>query len=188
MSFAAEVEIYRAIIGVLIVVCVFLVWRLEKQKRSVRESRVVPTSFAQERALRSFAGESAPVETQRPSRAEEPPAEPDQEYTFEDPDFSLSPLEPPAGVMGRVEGEHGDAIYGGDARYFKEDYIGRVSRGAELELKDCRVYRNEFELNIIKVRVVSNQWEDEIGKTGWVGLDDTSFRSAFDPEKRIIRV
>lgn len=181
----AEVEIYRAVIAVLVMACGFLLWRLEKLKQTVRESSAPGRSADVSRSPRSFSGDSsAPVAVPRAAHVD---SGHDQEYTFEDPDFSLPPIEPPPGVLGRVEGEHGDAIYGSEARYFKDDYLGRVSRGAELELKDCRVYKNEFELNIIKVRVVSNEWEDEVGKIGWVGLDDTSFRSTYDPEKRVIR-
>ena len=189
MAAGAEVEIYRAVIAVLILVCVFLFWRTEKLKQSARESGSTPDRPSQgNRGLRHFSVEvPTPAAIQEASRIDHASEnEPEQEYTFEDPDFALPPLEPPAGFMGRVEGEHGDAIYGTEARYFKDDYIGRVSRGAELELRDCRVYRNEFELNIIKVRVITNEWESEIGKIGWVGLDDTSFRSAFDPQKRVI--
>ncbi len=86
--------------------------------------------------------------------------------------------------FGREEGLHGDAFYGTESGYDKDSYIGRVSRGAELELLDTAVHKNEFDIDIIQVRVLSNEWETEVGRVGWVGLDDTSFRSRYNPESR----
>ena len=88
--------------------------------------------------------------------------------------------------FGVEENLNGDAIYGGEENYDKDDYIGRVSRGAELELLDTAVMKNEFDLDIVQVRVLSNEWDSEVGRIGWVGLDDTSFRSRFNPEARRI--
>ncbi|MBE7437630.1 MAG: hypothetical protein HS115_04175 [Spirochaetales bacterium] len=90
------------------------------------------------------------------------------------------------GPTGRIEDQHGDAIYGSSDDYDKDDYLGRLSRGAEIELVDRRVLRNEFDVPIIKVRVLSNEWKDELGKTGWVGLAATSYRLRFDPESHTI--
>ena len=89
-------------------------------------------------------------------------------------------------LVGREENLHGDAFYGNEEAYEREDYIGRVSRGAELELIDTNVETNEFDIDIIKVKVLSNEWEAEVGRVGWVGLDDTSFRGHFNPETRSI--
>lgn len=191
---AAEVEIYQAAIAVLALVCAYLLFRYERLKQSVRESQKSYQLPRGNSRVEEFSRqERAEIEHVTPAEEEsaeaagaEVEAEAEKEYTFEDPDFSLPPLLPIKPLRGRVEGEHGDAIYGAEDRYHKEDYIGRVSRGAELELRDCRVYRNEFELNIIKVVVLSNEWQSEIGKTGWVSLDDTSFRSTFDPKKRTV--
>jgi len=107
-----------------------------------------------------------------------------KKYDFVDPAFDRAPIVPTERMIGREEGKNGDAIYGNENKYERDDYIGRVSHGAELELLDRRVYMNEFELDIIKVRVLKNEWSSEIGRIGWVGLDDTSFRSTFDAERR----
>lgn len=174
MADLEEIEVYRALLVVLTIVCVFLWWRLENLKQQGREGHPKPGS-----ALTSSHG-SVGFEA-----ADEPGT---TEYTYDDPDFALPPLVPGVPVKGRVEAEHGDAVYGNEKRYNKDDYIGRVSHGADLELMDCRVYMNEFKLNIIKVRVATNQWPDEVGRIGWVGLDDTSYRSGFDPKTRTIQL
>jgi len=114
--------------------------------------------------------------------------EDEKEYNFDDPDFNLSPIEPEKEIKGKVIGEHGDAIYGNEKRYFKELYYGRVSNGARLVLLDLRAYKNEFELDIIKVKVLTNEWKDEIGRICWVSLDDTSFRNNFNPKTRLIEL
>ncbi len=106
------------------------------------------------------------------------------EDNYDDPDFNLPPIVPSETMRGRVEDQHGDAIYGNEERFDKTAYIGRVSRHADLELMDRRVYKNQFTLDIIKVKVITNEWESEINKIGWVSLDDTSFRSDFDAERR----
>ena len=189
MSGAPETEIYQGIIAVLVLVCAYLFFRVERLKQSVRESQQVNMRpAAQSSSVADFREQKGDTSAAAQEKTEDtaPDEEAEKEYTFEDPDFALPPLLPAKSLKGRVEGEHGDAIYGALDRYHKEDYIGRVSHGAELELKDCRVYKNEFELNIIKVLVLRNEWETEIGKIGWVGLDDTSFRSMFNPKRRII--
>lgn len=99
-------------------------------------------------------------------------------------DLPARKTEPGMSGTGRIEDLHGDAIYGTADRYDKDDYLGRVSRGAEIELVDRKVQTNEFDLPIIKIRVISNEWHDEIGKIGWVGLASTSFRLFYDPDKK----
>jgi hypothetical protein len=112
--------------------------------------------------------------------------EDEKEYIYEDPNFNLAPILPSKTMKGKVVGEFGDAIYGNEKRYYKDLYYGRVSHGAKIELTDRRVYKNQFELNIIKIRVIKNEWGSEEGRIGWVGLEDTSFRDKFDPESRTI--
>lgn len=122
------------------------------------------------------AAANAPVKTEK--------EDDEVEDNYDDPDFNLPPLVPSAVMRGRVEDQHGDAIYGTEARYDKTAYIGRVSFHADLELMDRRVYKNQFTLDIIKVKVITNEWDTEVNKIGWVSLDDTSFRADFDPERR----
>lgn len=127
------------------------------------------------------------LNAQRPSSPSDSQGEKagaDVEDNYDDPDFNLRPLVPSRTMRGRVEDQHGDAIYGSEDRYDKTAYIGRVSRHADLELLDRRVYKNQFTLDIIKVKVITNEWETEINKIGWVSLDDTSFRADFDPARR----
>ena len=112
--------------------------------------------------------------------------EDDKEYNYDDPDFKKKPIIPKKKIIGKVIYEHGDAIYGDNERYKKDKYYGRVSHGAEIELMDLRVYKNEFELDIIKVKVLSNEWESKIGMICWVSLKDTSFIERFNLQTRTI--
>jgi hypothetical protein len=95
-------------------------------------------------------------------------------------------LSPSRSLTGRVTGEHGDAVYGDATRYNKNCYYGRVSKGAELQLLDQCVYKDEFGLDIIKVKVLKNEWQSEEGKVCWVGLVATSFAGGYNPATRMI--
>lgn len=87
--------------------------------------------------------------------------------------------EAPAGSMveGIVKGQYGDAVYGDETGYKKDSYYGRVAQGARLQLLDRRAFKNEFGLDIVKVKILSNQWPHVVGRIGWVGLDCTTFES-----------
>lgn len=110
----------------------------------------------------------------------------EKEYNFVDPNFDLPPVLPEKNITGTVDSENGDAVYGNDKRYSPDLYYGRVSKDAKVELLDRRVYKNEFETTIIKVKVLENEWKDEIGKICWVGLDVTTLRDRYDPRTGLI--
>lgn len=76
-----------------------------------------------------------------------------------------------------VTGEYGDAFYGDESAYKKDVYYGRVGKGAELELLDRKPYKDEFNQDIIKVRVLTNKWPQEVGKIGWVTAKVTNYAS-----------
>ena len=88
-----------------------------------------------------------------------------------------SALEPQAkaGDRGVVTTPFGSGFYGTEVRYTPEAYIGRVAKGAELELMEPLIYKNQFGLDIVKVKVISSEYEQEIGFIGWVSLGETDF-------------
>lgn len=100
-------------------------------------------------------------------------------YDYEDPNFNLSAIA--CGQTGFVDAINGDAFYGNDKKYSSELYYGRVAKDAKIELLDKRVYKNEYEIQIIKIKVIENEWSDEIGKVGWIGLSVTNFRDFYNP-------
>ena len=91
-------------------------------------------------------------------------------------------------VNGTVTGQYGDAIYGDNERYKRNLYYGRVSKGAKILLRDRKVSRNQYGLNMVKVKVISNEWSHEIGKIGWVGLKATSFKDFYNAQERTIDI
>ena len=95
---------------------------------------------------------------------------------------------PPTGRNGVVTSQHGDAFYGNQHSYNPDLYYGRVSKGAKLLLMDDKVYKSNHNLPIIKVKVLDNEWESEIGRVGWVGLTDTSFADYYLSETQAINV
>jgi TPR repeat protein len=98
-----------------------------------------------------------------------------------------APAAPAAtGPIGVVVGKHGGAVHGGVEGYAKDDYIGRVSHGALVRLLDHRIYKNEFGLDIIQIKVLKNEWSRELGATCWVNLAATSFRDHVDEQARRI--
>ena len=113
-------------------------------------------------------------------------AEDGTRYDFDDPDFFLEPLLPSTEIKGSVTAKYGAAIYGNNLKYFNKLYIGRLSHKAQVQLLDRRVYKSEFRIDMIKVKVETNQWTAEKGRIGWISLDTTSFKKQFDKEKRVI--
>lgn len=111
----------------------------------------------------------------------------DKENSYVDPNFKLASIVPSQKMLGTVDGEHGDAIYGNNKRHWPEMNFGSVSKDAKIELLDRRVYKDNYELDIIKVKVLENRWDDEVGKIGWVSLDATSFRGQYDEKSREIK-
>ncbi len=95
---------------------------------------------------------------------------------------------PTEGSIGVVVAEHGDAIYGSDTRYMKDLYYGRVSKGTKIQLMDKKVYKNQFGLYIIKVKVLNkgNWWSSGVGRICWIGLTKTSFSDKFDDQTNTI--
>ena len=106
---------------------------------------------------------------------------------WEEQDLPVADI-PQTSRNGIVTSQHGDALYGNQHGYNAELYYGRVSRGAKLLLMDSKVYKNDYDLPIIKVKVLDNEWEDEIGKIGWVGLTDTSFADHYNAETKSVNV
>jgi hypothetical protein len=89
---------------------------------------------------------------------------------------------PPEGVKhltGLVTHQFGDPIHGDATSYDKDDYLGRVSKGARLELWDDTVRQNQFGSDIIQVKVLSNpRSSDAVGLIGWVTVGSTNFKTA----------
>jgi hypothetical protein len=100
-----------------------------------------------------------------------------------------SVLPPPeSGLYGTVTNPNGDAFYGNSTAYTPDLYYGRLSHQAQILLLDEHVYQNQFDRPIIKVKALSNEWDSEIGKIGWIGLTETSFSDAYQPATQTIKV
>lgn len=93
---------------------------------------------------------------------------------------NLEPTPAAAGLIGVVTSQFGDAIYGSALGYEPDDYQGRVFRGARLQLLDEKVARNQFGLENVKVKVLSDPLGEPVGKTVWVGLGATNFEKEGD--------
>ena len=92
-------------------------------------------------------------------------------------------LDPPETRMGQVTHRYGDAIFGNEHRYDRDDYLGRASQGDKLKLLDRNVAINEFGFPIIKVRIMSGYREDVIC---WIKLDCTSFEDRYNSQSNTI--
>ncbi|UCC22575.1 MAG: hypothetical protein JSW23_00430, partial [Planctomycetota bacterium] len=62
------------------------------------------------------------------------------------------------GRRGTITGNYGSAIYGGEAGYDSEEYLGRARRGAKIELLDPNVMVNEYGRPIVKVKIEEKGW------------------------------
>jgi len=88
--------------------------------------------------------------------------------------------------IGTVTARHGDAIHGSNLRYAPILYLGRVSKGAKIELLDPHVITNQFGIPIIKVKVLSESPTVPASSIGWIKLASTSFGDNFDPGGRAL--
>jgi hypothetical protein len=174
-------EFYQIGIVVAILIAGYFYWRNEKLKEKIKDlsgtSGGVPSTVSQFRSQQNAEEPQLSIPEDESAKPEANPEEEKKEYNYRDPKFGMPPLASAKRILGREENKFGDAVYGRDSGYDSNAYIGRVSRGAELELLDRRIYKNEFEIDIIKVKVLSNEWATEVGQTVWLGLNDTSFRS-----------
>ncbi len=182
-------EFYQAALAAALLLAAYLYWKNDRLRERIRDLEK-GNGPAVSPAVSEFRAENKEISQPRqriePSPEPDEPPVPEKEYNYVDPDMGKAPIVPAGTMLGREESVHGDAVYGRENGYDRDAYIGRVSHGAELELLDRRVYKNEFEIDIIKVKVLKNEWQDEIGRVCWLGLDDTSFRSAFNPKTRMI--
>ncbi len=87
-------------------------------------------------------------------------------------------------AWGLITAEHGTAVFGNDRGYAPDLYYGRLSAAAEIALVSDEVQQNQFNIPIIKVKALTNRWENELGQVGWVSLTDTSFTEQYDTETK----
>ena len=176
------------IICILTGIIFYLYYLYRKALENKKEDNSIYYFNSRRKEGEQFYAGSSGTQEKRKEDDEEPyeDEEGNKEYNYKDPNFKLAPVIPYAPMKGVVIDENGDAFYGNDKKYYSSLYYGRVSKDAKLELKDRRVYKNEFEINIIKVLVLTNEWDSEVGRIGWVGLEDTSFRDQYNPETGMI--
>ena len=64
--------------------------------------------------------------------------------------------------------------------------MGRLSHKAVIQLADFNVKKNEFNLPIIKIKVISDPGYAYgcVGKTGWVQLVTTSFSDLYNAKNK----
>jgi hypothetical protein len=87
-------------------------------------------------------------------------------------------------VAGRIVYPHGAAIYGNARQYIKDLYLGRLAQGDAFVLASRVVGRDEFNLQIIQVRVTTN--DELVGRVGWISLTTTDLVDRYDPEHQTI--
>jgi len=72
-----------------------------------------------------------------------------------------------------VSNEHGDAFYSGSPQCLAKGdakYEGRVSHNAVVERINEKVYHDKYSLANGLFKIIDNEWKDEIGKVGYIGL------------------
>jgi len=76
-----------------------------------------------------------------------------------------------------VSNEHGDAFYSGSPQCLAKGdakYEGRVSHNAVVERINTKVYQDKYGLANGLFKIIDNEWKDEIGKVGYIGLDNVT--------------
>ena len=101
----------------------------------------------------------------------------------------IAPTEAQAGeIEGRVVDKNGSAMYGTARQYTRDIYLGRLSQGAKFILADTSVGVSDYNIPIIKVKVLNDPGYGNhlLGRIGWINLKDTDMVKYYDPETKSI--
>ncbi|GEM_PF-6101024 len=87
-------------------------------------------------------------------------------------------------IPGKITDINGTPLYGNAKSYTFDLYYGRLSHGAKVELVSSEVAKNEFDILIVKVKVISDDdyGKSCVGKIGWVMLSDTDLGDYYDQD------